>query len=464
MYGWVLALLIPAMFVVVVLRGPLASLLIGDAGGACSAVDVHDTAAAFLGLFALQIPIYGLTVVSQGALQAGHRFTAPAVAPLLSSLVVIAVYLGYAAASGDGAGSLAALTTSQLWLLGAGTTLGVLVLLLTQLPTAWRNGLLVWPRLHFPADAGPTRARPGRGRARDRRSAVGGLRGVAAAGQRPRPAGSVSGVRPRLDGAPAAVGGPRVPGRDECVPAAGNPVRARRTLGVRQRRRQWRAEPWSCSGCTGAAGLATVAVPLARFLVEGAPGRPSSAELAATITALAAGVIGFALVGFGGRVLYAAHRGRLAAWVTVSGWLVGMVLAAVASWTVPRRARRARGCGRRPASVWSSPAQSWSSRSDASLVRARCTVCRAAGCRRWSRSAWPRARVDWSRAGCRGLGSGVPRRSRRSWPRRRGRGGPSRSCGGWTATTCSLARRGEVALRRTDSLVARGSTADTGGR
>jgi putative peptidoglycan lipid II flippase len=78
-----------------------------------------------------------------------------------------------------------------------------------------------------------------------------------------------------------------------------------------------------------------VAVPLARFLVEGAPGRASTAELAATITALALGVVGFALVGFGGRVLYAAHRGRLAAWATITGWVIAMVLAAVASWTVP---------------------------------------------------------------------------------------------------------------------------------
>ena len=42
-----------------------------------------------LAVFAPQILLYGLAVVLYGILQAHRRFTAPALAPILSSLVVI---------------------------------------------------------------------------------------------------------------------------------------------------------------------------------------------------------------------------------------------------------------------------------------------------------------------------------------------------------------------------------------
>ena len=46
-------------------------------------------------VFAPQILLYGLAVVLYGILQAHRRFTAPALAPVLSSLVVIAAYLAF---------------------------------------------------------------------------------------------------------------------------------------------------------------------------------------------------------------------------------------------------------------------------------------------------------------------------------------------------------------------------------
>ncbi len=48
-----------------------------------------------LAVFAPQILLYGLAVVLYGILQAHRRFTAPALAPVLSSLVVIAAYLAF---------------------------------------------------------------------------------------------------------------------------------------------------------------------------------------------------------------------------------------------------------------------------------------------------------------------------------------------------------------------------------
>jgi putative peptidoglycan lipid II flippase len=44
-------------------------------------------------MFAPQVWLYGLAVVSAGVLQAHHRFLAAAAAPLLSSVVVIIAYL-----------------------------------------------------------------------------------------------------------------------------------------------------------------------------------------------------------------------------------------------------------------------------------------------------------------------------------------------------------------------------------
>ena len=49
-------------------------------------------AARMLAVFAPQILLYGLAVVCYGILQSHRKFTAPALAPILSSLVVIAAY------------------------------------------------------------------------------------------------------------------------------------------------------------------------------------------------------------------------------------------------------------------------------------------------------------------------------------------------------------------------------------
>ena len=49
-----------------------------------------------LAVFAPQILLYGLAVVLYGILQAHRRFVAPALAPVLSSLVVIGACFGSA--------------------------------------------------------------------------------------------------------------------------------------------------------------------------------------------------------------------------------------------------------------------------------------------------------------------------------------------------------------------------------
>ena len=109
-----------------------------------------DVLAALVVMFAPQVWLYGLAVVSAGILQAHHRFIAAAAAPLLSSLVVIAAYLGYATLAAPAANDEPTQLTSQaLSALGWGTTFGVLVLAGCTLVPLGRIGLRLRPRLRF---------------------------------------------------------------------------------------------------------------------------------------------------------------------------------------------------------------------------------------------------------------------------------------------------------------------------
>ena len=86
-----------------------------------------DALAALVVMFAPQVWLYGLAVVSAGILQAHHRFLAAAAAPLVSSVVVIIAYLSYAALATPSANAEPSQLTDQaLAALGWGTTLGVL--------------------------------------------------------------------------------------------------------------------------------------------------------------------------------------------------------------------------------------------------------------------------------------------------------------------------------------------------
>ena len=322
LYGWVLLVLVPAAVVVALASGPITGLLLGDgADSGCAARAVSDTAASMLVVFALQIPIYGLTVVAQGSLQAAHRFLAPALAPLLSSLVVIVAYLGYAALAGDTAGAAVGVTGPELVVLTWGTTLGVAVLLVSQLPAASRGRLLVRPSLGFPDGV------VGKARA----LAVAGLVTVAAQWL-------AYGVSLRLvndrgpEGAavvyllawtvfllpwavlvfPLATGVfPRLSAMHE---HGEHEDFARATAGL--------LRGSVLLAFLGAAGVAALAKPAAAFLVLGAPGRPSVEALAAALVGFAPGVVGFALIAVTGRVLYASHRGAVAGSVTMGGWLL----------------------------------------------------------------------------------------------------------------------------------------------
>lgn len=150
--GLTLAVLVPLAVLMALFAEPLAQLLVtGDTrmGGDKAAIvywgGSHQLVVAFLRMFALQIPLYGLGVVLTGVLQAYNRFTWPALAPIFSSLVVMLTYGIYGALIDAGHYAQAVLV------LGWGTTAGVAALSLPLLWPVHRLGLGLRARLRLPA-------------------------------------------------------------------------------------------------------------------------------------------------------------------------------------------------------------------------------------------------------------------------------------------------------------------------
>jgi putative peptidoglycan lipid II flippase len=100
--------------------------------------------------FAPQIPLYGLAVVLYGILQSHRRFTAPALAPVLSSVVVAAAYIAFGELGRGFQNRPGALPATAELTLSLGTTAGVLVLALTGVFPVGRLRLGLRPALRFP--------------------------------------------------------------------------------------------------------------------------------------------------------------------------------------------------------------------------------------------------------------------------------------------------------------------------
>lgn len=145
--GWALVVLVPVAAVAAVLAEPVAGFVLsglGDSGAA------QEMAARMLRVFLIQVPLYGIAAVTAGVLQAHRRFLAPALAPIMSSAVVIATYLIFRSVF---TGDRQDLSTVPLWaefLLAGGTTLGAAALALTTLIPLYVIGVRVVPRLRFP--------------------------------------------------------------------------------------------------------------------------------------------------------------------------------------------------------------------------------------------------------------------------------------------------------------------------
>ena len=86
-----------------------------------------------LRLFLPQIIFYGLAAITAGLLNAHKRFGAPMYTPVLNNLAVIAVFVAFHQAYQEDV-SLQGVTDRQLWIIGLGTTGGVALMAIAQLP------------------------------------------------------------------------------------------------------------------------------------------------------------------------------------------------------------------------------------------------------------------------------------------------------------------------------------------
>ena len=292
-----------------------------------------EVVAALLVMFVPQIWFYGIAVVSAGVLQAHHRFAAAALAPLLSSVVVITAYLIFASlADPEDSGQLEGLTSQALGALGWGTTAGVLVLALTTAIPLARLRLPMRPRLRFAAGD----------RAVIIRIAAAGLAGlvlqqlalllISFLSQRSADPGALTRFTwsYSLYLLPYAVLAapllqmtfPRLATAAESGPAAVRGTLAETGPVVV-------AAAW-----LGAGLLAATAVPVARVFVLG-PGSGQTAALAWPIVAFAPAVVGFSILGLATRTLLAQHRARAAGLATAGGWLVVILAVLLMSTLVP---------------------------------------------------------------------------------------------------------------------------------
>src|SRR3954462_7194125 len=146
---WTVVILTPIAVAGIWLVHPVMRALVGDSGQ-CNSDQVVSLGARMLVVFLPQIVLYGVGIVLTGVLQAHHRFAGPALAPLLSSLVVIAAYLTFAVVFTGDPNALSQLSRTEELVLSVGTTLGVAALSLSLLVPLRRTGLRIRPTMHFP--------------------------------------------------------------------------------------------------------------------------------------------------------------------------------------------------------------------------------------------------------------------------------------------------------------------------
>ena len=132
----------------IALAEPLAELLLSADEAGAAGVGLGAT---LLRIFAVQLPMYGISVVLAAYLQARRRFLWPAMMPLLSSLVVMASYRVYAMLVPSVA-TISTIDSAAVQWLGWGTTAGVAVMAVPVAIAAVRSGLRVRPALRLPPE------------------------------------------------------------------------------------------------------------------------------------------------------------------------------------------------------------------------------------------------------------------------------------------------------------------------
>ena len=323
--GWTLLVLTPLAVLVAVLAEPIAGLLLGASDRAEVAL-----AARFLLVFAPQVVLYGIGIVLTGVLQAHRRFAGPAIAPLLSSVVVAGSYLLFAGIGGSR--QAAALSTPAELVLGVGTTLGVVALTLGLLVPLRRLDLRLRPSLRFPVGAAP----------RVRRLALAGV--LTLAGQQALAAVAIRLADDGPDGTQvvytAALTVFLVPWAALVVPLAtsaypGLAERADAGDGPGYARALAPAVLVTvAAGAVAAAVLVATAGPVARVFLGRDPAGTVLA-LRDALVAFAPGLLGYGLVALLTRALYARGLWRApTAWV-LGGWLLAIAADVVLAGALP---------------------------------------------------------------------------------------------------------------------------------
>ncbi|MCU1668990.1 MAG: integral rane protein MviN, partial [Blastococcus sp.] len=94
----------------------------------------------------VEIVFYGIGALAQAILNSRDVFGPPAWAPVLNNIVVILTGMLFMAASGAEKLTPVTITSAQVWLLGIGTTLGIVVQAIVLLPSLSRAGVPLRPR------------------------------------------------------------------------------------------------------------------------------------------------------------------------------------------------------------------------------------------------------------------------------------------------------------------------------
>ncbi|HZM74540.1 MAG TPA: lipid II flippase MurJ [Candidatus Limnocylindrales bacterium] len=273
-----------------------------------------------LRIFAPQLPLYGIGIVLTGVLQAHRRFAWPVIAPLLSSLTVIATYALFAVRAGVRPDP-ATVSQTNIVVLAVGTTAGVVVLSLCLLIPVSRLGIRVWPTLRLPEGlGGRTAGLALAGAVTVAFQQIAMLVTIRLALEVSGGANTVYNLAQTFYLLPWAV---------LAVPLA---VAAFPTVAAAHARGEDSSGTVAASGrvimllsCLGAAGLVAVARPAANIVLTGEPGQ--ARDMALAMVAFAPGLIGYGIGALHQRTLYAVGGQRVAAIAIGLGWSVAAVSA-----------------------------------------------------------------------------------------------------------------------------------------
>jgi len=332
---WAVVLLVPVAAVVALIAGPLTTLLIPATRG-CPHAATLAVSARMLVAFAPQVPLYGLAVVLYGILQSHRRFTAPALAPILSSLVVAGAYAAFGALGRGFQNRPGALPASAELTLSLGTTAGVAALVLTGAVPAARLRLGLRPTLRFPDGVA----------GRVRRLAVAGVLTLIAQDLSTVAAIVLSNGR----GGNGALVLYSYGWQVFFIIYAGLAVPVATSAFPLLSAQQASSDEFSATSAAasravvlmswlGAAVLAGACLPLARVFSSHDPSQ--ARQLAGALALFAPGLVGYGLTATLSRILYAAGRSRVTAVAMTGGWLLVIAadLAIVPfvprSWVVP---------------------------------------------------------------------------------------------------------------------------------